>query len=198
MKKQIVGAKSLSTSKKHIDNAGESGQSERLHTQMRSRKLGSRCRTNSHKFLTPSGWVGGWKNAHTHAYLCTLVFSVTHTHTHLHSERETPAFPGQLTCGRTECRAETHQLSSAHNKQRPVGAAVHAGTSEPFAFCFIHLFSWLPCSLSMGWNWMWRMWVIGLRPDCTEPATTGSLDSVILLCFLKNYLEFSCFDLHKY
>ena len=121
---------------------------------MRSRKPGSRCRTKSRLVFLPPSW--GWKRAHIHAkahtrYVGTQMLSLSHTHALTHTvllpnERETPAFPGQLTCRRTGCWTETHQLS-----QPETPWSQGSGTCwELWWIGFIHLFNWLPCSLSMG------------------------------------------------
>lgn len=71
----------------------------------------------------------------------TPLFSLSHTHTvSLPAERETPAFPGQLTCRRTECQTETYQLSQPQTCS--LRAAVHDGTSAPLVdwlYSFIQL-----------------------------------------------------------
>ncbi len=118
--KQIVGAKGFSTAFFLKDTFAMQGRVAKRDRgpQMRSRRVGSRCRTKSRVvFLTPP-W--GRKRAHTHAqahtYMCTHTLSLSHTHTLLlPNERETPAFPGQLTYRRTGCRTETHQLSQPEN-----------------------------------------------------------------------------------
>lgn len=126
-----------------------------------------------HEFCSqrPPGGRSMHIHMHRHTYVCTHMLVSCFTHTHavlLSTEGETPAFPGQLTHRRT--------VSDWNSSAQPTANAVlfgqqcMVGPLHLWWIGFIHLFNRLPCSLSVGWNWKWRMRVIGLRRDCYEPA----------------------------